>query len=201
MDMPFEGSFDHMVNLTFGLTSLTSPGMGLDLSPPCPNYNMLTAFSPASPTSQPPGSATNKAFCPFSLVWPPEERPVSLNPQCSNCHVETNSLSIFSTFNPRLLVIFSFFCISSHGNESIGRESVTLLLAFHTIQNPSSDPWASVILKGRKRLQFPRLMPLIPCPTAFISHLSPNQTHGPESLHLLIRVFKAPPPTNYRCKD
>lgn len=40
----------------------------------------------------------------------------SLNPKCSNCHVETNSLSIFSTFNPQLLVIFSFFCIGSHGN-------------------------------------------------------------------------------------
>lgn len=113
---------------------------------------MLTAFSPAFPTSQPPGPATDKSVCLFSLVWPHEEHPVSLNPQCPNYHVETNSLSIFSTFNPQLLVIFSFFCIGSHGNEFIGRESVTLLLAFHTIQNPSSDPRASVLLKGRERL-------------------------------------------------
>lgn len=192
-----------MVNLTFGLRNLTSPGMALVfIELPLSKLQHAYCFLPTFPTSQPPGPATSKSFCPFSLVRPHKGHPISLNLWRSNCHVETNSLSIFSTFNPRLLVIFSFFCIGSHGNESIGRGSVTLLLAFCTIQNPSSDPQASVVWKGREeRLWFPRLMPLIPYPTDVLSH--PILKPGP--------LPRIPSPfdssigstlqTNYRCQD
>ncbi|KAF6109699.1 hypothetical protein HJG60_010925 [Phyllostomus discolor] len=105
-------------------------------------------LSPHIPSPARP--ATSKSFYQFSSVWPQEKHPVSLNQQCSNYHVETNSLSIFSTFNPQLLVIFSFFCIGSHGNKPVGRASVTLLLAFCTLQNPFSDPQASIIIKGQE---------------------------------------------------
>lgn len=160
-------------------------------------YCFLSTF----PTFQPPGPATSKSFCPFSLVRPHKEHPISLNLWRSNCHVETNSLSIFSTFNPQLLVICSFFCIGSHGNGSIGRESVTLLLAFCTIQNPSSDPQASVVWKGRESLWFPRLMPWNPYPTDDLSHpiLKPSPLPRiPSPFDSSIRSTLLP---NYRCQD
>lgn len=131
--------------------SWTSAGVELDFTGfPLSKLEHAYCFLPVFPKSQPPGPATSKLVYQFSMVWPREEHPVSLNHQCSNYRVETNSLSIFSTFNPQLLVIFSFFCIGSHGNKSVGRASVTLLLAFCTLQNPSSDPQASIIIKGQE---------------------------------------------------
>lgn len=110
-----------------------------DFSSPYANYNTLTAFS----LHFPPLSLQDQywqAILSIFIGLPHEKHPVSLNPKCSNYHVETNSLSIFSTFNPWLLVIFSFFCIGSHGNKSVGRESVTPLLAFCT--NIKSVSWS-----------------------------------------------------------
>lgn len=115
-------------------------------SPPYPNYSTLTAFflhSPDSLQDQRPA----RHFVHFH--WSGHTRNILFKSQVLKLPC-WNQLSIFSTFNSQLLVIFSFFCVGSHGNKSVGRESVTLLLAFCTVQNPSSDPQASVIQKGSK---------------------------------------------------
>lgn len=151
MDVPLNGPL--LTRWLIYCLSWSSTSAGVELvftGFPLSKLEHAYCFLPGFPKSQPPGPATGKSFYQFSLVWPQEEHPVSLNHQCSNHHGESNSLSIFSTFNPQLLVIFSFFCIGSHGNKCVGRASVTLLLAFCTLQNPSSDPQASIIVKGRE---------------------------------------------------
>lgn len=129
MDVPFEGQL-WIIGLIYRLNWRVPPlqewNWVLQNSPNA-NYSRLTAFSLRSPSL-----SDRQAILSTFIGWPRKKHPVSLNPTCSNYHVETNSLPIFSTFNPRLLVIFSFFCIGSHGNKSVGRESVTLLLAFCT---------------------------------------------------------------------
>lgn len=142
--------FDHTVDLPFDLEfSLTRNRTGfyrfsLTQPPVCLLLSFCIPHISASRTS------FQQVILSIFIDLVTRGRSVSLNPKCSNCHVETNSLSIFSTFNPQLLVIFSFFCIGSHGNKSVGRGSVTLLLAFCTLQNPSSDPQTSVIIKRQE---------------------------------------------------
>lgn len=142
-----KGTFDHMVNLTFGLKSSTSPEMDLNFRVPLIQTTACLLLSSCIPQI---ASRTRDQHVILSIFIGLATQGTScLNLKCSNCHVETNY-----QFSPHLILsflsFFSFFCIGSHGNKSVGRESVTLLLAFCTIQNPSSDPQASVIQKGSK---------------------------------------------------
>lgn len=132
-----------IIKLTFGLFITRSINITRGFTrPPLSKLQHTYCFLPVSPDKS-PGPDTNKSFCLLSLVWPHKEYSVSLHLKCSNSHVKTN-YQFFSLFNSQLFFFF-IFCIGSHGNKSVGRESVTLILAFCTIQNLSSDPQASVI--------------------------------------------------------
>ena len=134
-----------IIKLTFGLFITRSINItrGCTRSP-LSKLQHTYCFLPVSPDKS-PGPDTNKSLCLLSLVLPHKEYSCFFTSQVLKLPCK-NQLSI--SFSPYLTPSFFFFfifCIGSHGNKSVGRESVTLILAFCTIQNLSSDPQASVI--------------------------------------------------------
>ena len=84
-----------IIKLTFGLFITRSINItrGCTRSP-LSKLQHTYCFLPVSPDKS-PGPDTNKSFCLLSLVLPHKEYSVSLHLKCSNCHVKTNSLSVF----------------------------------------------------------------------------------------------------------
>lgn len=120
--MLVEGTFDHMFNIWAEEFNLMRDGTGFYRVPliqtiTCILLSLYILHMSASRASYwqvilsiSIGLATAGPSCFFKS-------------QCSNRHVETNPLSIFSIFNSQLLFIFSFFCVGFYGDKPVGRRS------------------------------------------------------------------------------